>query len=169
MRADGTWLIEPKFEAARVRDVETAFVTISGATGLLRLRDGSWVIPPRPGAMCSIISPGILSRADRRRTFFSPAGEVWIDIESDRIDISLDLGLLAFRRDGRWGLVDTAGKAIVEPTYDLTQFLYRGIAWARRGDRWCAIERRGRPVPGIACETRPIEPPTGLYPCTVEG
>jgi hypothetical protein len=169
MRADGTWLVEPKFDAARLRDAETAFVTISGATGLLRLKDESWVIPPRPGTMCDV-SPGILSRSDRRRTFLSPTGEVWVDIESDQIVIGLEAGLLSFRRAGKWGLVDTAGKVIVEPTYDyLTHFRGRGIAWAKSGDRWCPIDRRGRPVPGIACEGDRVEPTGGSVPCTVEG
>ena len=90
-------------------------------------------------------------------------------MEADLIGISLDLGLLAFRRDGKWGLVDTAGKVIVEPTYDdLTQFQYRGIAWAKRGDRRCPVDRRGQPVPGIACETVPVEPVGGAFPCVVE-
>jgi hypothetical protein len=163
MRADGTWLIEPRFDAARLRDAETAFVTVAGATGLLRLKDESWVIPPRPGVMCDIHG-GVLSKSDRRRAIFSRTGEIWIDMEADLIGLSLDLGLLVFRRDGKWGLVDTAGKVTLEPTYDdLSHFLHRGVAWAKLGDRRCAIDRRGQAVPGIACEPPPTSRPADCF------
>jgi hypothetical protein len=41
MRSDGSWLVEPKFDAARYQHDGTAFVTVSGATGVLRLNDQS--------------------------------------------------------------------------------------------------------------------------------
>src|SRR5262249_6399383 len=78
MRADGRWLIEPKFDAAaRRRDGDTAFVTMAGATGVLRLTDQSWVVPQRPGVMCDI-GHAIMSQADGKRAILSPAGETWI-------------------------------------------------------------------------------------------
>ncbi len=85
LRSDGTWLIEPRFDAARIRTphTDTAFVTISGATGLMRLKDQSWVIAPRPGTMCDIIG-AILSRSEGKRAFLSREGETWIDIECGR-------------------------------------------------------------------------------------
>jgi hypothetical protein len=45
----------------------------------------------------------------------------------------------------------TAGQVTVEPQYDELDGFVRGIAWAKRGERWCAIDRRGRAVPSIAC------------------
>jgi WG containing repeat len=43
LRADGKWVIEPRFDAAGTRrDDDTAFVTIDGRTGVLRLKDQSW-------------------------------------------------------------------------------------------------------------------------------
>jgi hypothetical protein len=38
---------------------------------------------------------------------------------------------------------------MVEPQFDEIDGSERGIAWARRGERWCAIDRRGRDVPSI--------------------
>jgi len=40
-------------------------------------------------------------------------------------------------------LIDTAGQVTVEPQYDELDGIVRGIAWAKRGERWCAIDRRG--------------------------
>jgi hypothetical protein len=153
MRSDGAWLIEPKFDAARLRDDGTAFVTVSGATGVVRLSDQSWVVPPRPGAMCDI-NNAIVSQTDRERVILSKAGESWIDIGSPRIGLNLDFGLLTFLKEDKWGLIDTAGQIVVEPQFDEPVYFMpklRGVAWAKRDGNWCAIDRRGHSVPGIPC------------------
>jgi WG repeat protein len=170
MHADGTWLIEPRFDAvALLGDAGTAIVTVSGATGVLRLEDQSWVIPPRPGVMCGI-RHAIMWQGEGKRVILSPAGETWIDIGAERVGINLDLGLLTFLKNGKWGLVDTAGKVIVEPEYDAPVYFVpnlRGVAWAKRGERSCAIDRRGRPVPSLACTD--TDPMPGLaFQCRVE-
>lgn len=153
MQQDGSWLIEPAFDAARSRGQDTAFVTVPGATGVMRLTDRSWVVLPRRGVMCDI-DQAIMSQADGKRAILSRTGETWIDIGAERVGVNLEFGLLTFLRDGKWGLVDTVGQVIVEPQYDEQLFFtprLRGIAWARSGNRWCAVDRRGQSVPGIAC------------------
>jgi WG containing repeat len=172
MRSDGSWLIEPKFDAARFRGNDTAFVTVSGATGVLRLSDQSWVVPPRPGVMCDI-NNAIMSQADGTRVILSPTGEIWIDIGAERVGIRLDYGLLTFLKSGKWGLVDTAGQVIVEPRFDEPVFFtpnLRGVAWAKRNGNWCAVDRRGGSVPGIACaDTDPTGwSGGGRFECKVE-
>jgi WG repeat protein len=171
MRADGNWLIEPKFDAASIRrDGETAFVTISGATGLLRLTDQSWVIAPRPGVMCDI-KYAVMAQVDGRRAILSQTGESWIDIGAERIGIDPEFGLQTYLKDGKWGLVDTAGQVTVEPSYDAPVSFkpgLRGIAWAKREDKWCAIDRRGHAVSRIPCMDNDPIPTNGYFKCTVE-
>jgi hypothetical protein len=171
MQSDGSWLIEPKFDAARIRGTETAFVTVAGATGLLRLSDQSWVVPPRPGVMCDI-NHAIMSQSDGTRVILSRTGETWIDIGAERIGIILDDGLLTFLKGGKWGLVDTAGQVMVEPQFDEPVYFadrLRGVAWAKHDGNWCAIDRRGRSVPGIACaDADPTGRPGGRFECKVE-
>jgi len=171
MRADGSWLIEPKFDAANIRrDGETAFVTISGATGLLRLTDQSWVIPPRPGVMCDI-KYAVMAQVDGRRAILSQTGESWIDIGAERIGIDPEFGLQTYLKDGKWGLVDTAGQVMVEPSFDAPVLFtagFRGIAWAKHDDKWCAIDRRGQAVSSIPCMDKDPIPSTGHYNCKVE-
>jgi hypothetical protein len=171
MRSDGTWLIEPKFDAARRGRDDTAFVSVSGATGVLRLTDQVWVVPPRPGVMCEL-AHAIMWQADNKRVMLSPTGETWIDIGAERIGISFDPGLLTFLKNGKWGLVDTIGQVIVEPQFDepiYFQPILRGVAWAKRDGSWCAIDRRGRPVPSIPCaDTDPMGKPSGRFECKVE-
>jgi hypothetical protein len=171
MRSDGAWLIEPKFDAARFRGMDTAFVTVSGATGVLRLSDQSWVVAPRPGVMCDI-NNAIMSQADGKRVILSRSGETWIDIGAERVGIQLDYGLLTFLRGGKWGLVDTAGQVTVEPQFDDPVYFapgLRGVAWAKRDGNWCAIDRRGGSVPGIACtNTDPMPSWRSRFECKVE-
>jgi hypothetical protein len=171
MRSDGTWLIEPKFDAAKRRDKETAFVTVSGATGVLRLEDQSWTVPPRPGVMCDI-NYAIMSQSDGKRAILSRTGESWIDIGAERVGTNLDFGLVTFLKDGKWGLVDTAGRIVVEPRYDDPVYFVprlRGIAWAKHDGKWCAIDRRGRPVASIPCATTdPMGQVAGRFECKVE-
>jgi WG containing repeat len=170
MRSDGTWPIEPKFDAARRRDDDTAFVTVSGATGVLRLTDQSWVVPLRPGVMCDI-GNAIMLKADGKRVILSRTGETWIDIGAERVGITLDFGLLTFLKNGKWGLVDTAGQVIVEPQFDEPVYFLphlRGVAWAKRDGRWCAIDRRGRLVPSVACTDANPLGPQQPFECKVE-
>jgi hypothetical protein len=176
MRSDGTrsgttWLIEPKFDAARRRDADTAFVTVAGATGVLRLTDQSWVVAPRPGVMCGIGS-AIMSESGGKRVILSPTGDTWIDIGAERIGVALDLGLLTFLKNDKWGLVDTAGQVIMEPQFEQPVYFrpgLRGVAWAKREASWCAIDRRGNRVPGIACtDADPLGGPNGRFECKVE-
>jgi len=85
---------------------------------------------------------------------------------------NLDLGLVTFLKEDRWGLVDTVGGVVVEPQYDEPVYfvpLLRGIAWAKRDGKWCAIDRRGRPVASIPCATAdPMGQMGGRFECKVE-
>ena len=171
LNTDGSWLIEPRFDAARARDSETAFVTMDGATGVIRVKDQSWALAPRPGAMCDI-SYGTLSQSEGRRALLSRNGEAWIDTHVDRIGIDLEAGLLPFLKDGKWGWMDTAGTVVIQPIYDAEvgfRSSLRGIAWAKHDGRWCPIDRHGQDVPGLACaDRRPFGEGGGTFICAVE-
>jgi len=153
MRADGTWAVEPRFDAAALRGDGTALVTVAGATGVLLLANESWIVPPRPGMLCDI-RHALIWQHDGVRTVLSPTGETWIDLGAERVGINLDPGLIPFLKGGKWGLADTAGEVIAEPQFDDPVFFtpaFRGIAWAKRGNHWCAMDRRAHPIPDIPC------------------
>ena len=120
--------------------------------------------------MCDI-NNAIMSQTDAKRAILSQTGETWIDIGAERIGISLDYGLLTFFKNSKWGLVDTAGQVIVEPQFDKPTFFdpgLRGVAWAKREGRWCAIDRRGHPISSIPCaDADPVRGPR--RPVRVQG
>jgi hypothetical protein len=138
---------------------------------VLRLTDQSWVVAPRPGVMCGI-GGAIMAESGGKRVILSPTGETWIDVGAERIGVALDLGLLTFLKDGKWGLVDTAGQMVMEPQFEQPVYFrpgLRGVAWAKREAGWCAIDRRGNRVPGIACtDADPLGGPNGRFECKVE-
>jgi hypothetical protein len=113
-----------------------------------------------------------MSQAGGKRVILSLTGETWIDIDAERVGIILDYGLLTFLKRGKWGLVDTAGQVMVEPQFDEPVYFadrLRGVAWAKRDGNWCAIDRRGRSIPGIACaDADPTGRPGGRFECKVE-
>lgn len=171
LKTDGSWLIEPRFDAARLIDPETAFVTIDGATGVISLKDQSWVVAPRRTAMCEI-PYAILSQSDGHRTILSRSGRAWIDADVDRLGVDLEAGLLPILKDGKWGLMDTAGKVAIEAIYDEQVSFrptHRGIAWVKRDGRSCPIDRRGQDVPGMACvEPSRTNESGGFFRCAIE-
>jgi hypothetical protein len=58
---------------------------------------------------------------------------------------------------------------MVEPQFDELDGFVRGITWAKRGERWCAIDRLGRAVLSIACtDAVPVDLGSGAFPCKVE-
>jgi hypothetical protein len=105
--------------------------------------------------MCDV-SGVILSQNDGKRALLSPTGE----------------GLLPFLKNGKWGLIDTAGQVVFEPQFEEpVQFApaLRGVAWVKRDGNWCAIDRRGHTVPGIACAgSDPSGGPGSWFKCKVE-
>jgi WG containing repeat len=120
--------------------------------------------------MCHI-THGIYSKGEGRLALLSSNGESWLDIEAERIGINLEDGLLTFLKDGKWGLVDTAGQVMLQPAYDDPVFFkegFRGIAWVRRDNRWCPIDRRGHDVQGIACTDKNPLGAVGRFECKVE-
>jgi len=155
LNADGSWLIEPRFDAARARDSETAFVTMDGATGVIRVKDQSWAVAPRPGVMCDL-PYGILSQSEGRRALLSRTGEAWIDAHVDRIGIDLEAGLLPFLKDGKWGWMDTAGTVVIQPIYD-AEVGFRSSLRASPGRNTMAA---GAPSTGTARMCRDLHAPT---------
>jgi len=92
-------------------------------------------------------------------------------VGAERVGANLDFGLLTFLRNGKWGLVDTAGQVMVEPQFDEPVYFtpgLRGIGWAKRDGAWCAIDRRGRPVPDIACADANPLGPSVRFECKIE-
>jgi len=51
-----------------------------------------------------------------------------------------------FLEDGKWGLVDRAGKTVAAPTHDRIARFSDGLAAVRNEDRWGYVDDRGRPV-----------------------
>jgi WG containing repeat len=66
----------------------------------------------------------------------------------------------------KWGLVDTAGTVVVEPTGDAVLQFERGAAWFNRDKQWCAVDRRGHRIFSVDCiDRKPLGGTTGAFGC----
>jgi hypothetical protein len=97
----------------------------------------------------------------------SRQGESWVDIEAERMGVNLENGLLTFLKDEKWGLVDTAGQVMVQPAYDEPVVFLRGLAWAKRDNHSCPIDRHGHDIQGIACTDKRLPKPI-FFECKIE-
>ena len=52
-------------------------------------------------------------------------------------------GLLAVKKDGKWGYLDAAGKWVIAPQYDFAWHFDDGIAWVQKEKKWHAITKKG--------------------------
>ncbi len=74
------------------------------------------------------------------------------NIDREPYDVVDDVargGLIRVRKDGKVGFVDTWGKVVVEPQFDMAwDFLPNGLALVRDGERVFCIDAMGREVAG---------------------
>ena len=71
-------------------------------------------------------------------------------------------GVTAVRAGDKWGLVDVIGREAIEARFDEVSQFDRGISWSRTGGEWCAIDRRGKRISALPCQTtKPINAQDG--------
>ena len=77
--------------------------------------------------------------------------------------MAIQSGLVAARVDDKWGFIDASGALVIDANYEAFAVFERGIAWVKTdGSTWCAIDRRGQNVPGLACRDADPNPRPGM-------
>ncbi len=100
---------------------------------------------------------------DREWCYFDRTGKVLI-----RVSMGEDLAAGDLFVDGRlrvkdgftWGFKDSTGKWAIPPKYNDAKSFKDGLARVQQGDKWIAIDTRGREVPEDKRKIRPLEPPS---------
>ena len=114
-RPDGSWAIEPRFEAAEAFSGGCAAVQEDGRWGVLRA-DGSWLVEPRFG--------GAVALREGRCAVEAAEGWAFVDTEG-RLPFTerfrgvrpCSEGLAAVHTDAGWGFVDAQGQQRVAPRF----------------------------------------------------
>jgi hypothetical protein len=171
LRVDGTWAIEPRFDAAQPLTADKALVRVDGRAGIIEVATGNWVTPMRFDDVCSlgrglvgVMLSGTMGAVDESGDWvvepnYEPWRLSWLEQPSP------------VRSNGKWGFVDWAGNTIEAKFDDVRQF-ERGIAWARTQASWCPIDRRGNKVPAMTCQSTDPNPsqrphPERMAPCQI--
>ena len=116
INAQGNWVIEPKFKAAK--DFST--------DGIARVKSEGWTFIDKSGTE---ITPSIAGsygdfndglaycKSGKKVGFIDKTGKVVIDLQFDKVR-GFKNGYAAVRQGEKWGFIDTKGKWVIEPKFD---------------------------------------------------
>jgi hypothetical protein len=71
-------------------------------------------------------------------------------------DYALDFseGLVAVRRNGKWGFIDKTGKVVIKLQYDFVSGFSEGLAVVQNGRKWRYIDPSGKTIIELQIEGR---------------
>ena len=156
-RADGTWLVEPKFQQVDALIDGLARVTLNGKVGFID-RTGNLAIAPvfekawwfTPGVdRTSALRDGVFGVIDRTgawvfRTDYQQIHPAKAPGNDRQSEIVFDWH---FEKDDRWGLMDLDGRVVIGADFDQTiQYCADGRLVAYRNKEWLYYKADGSPL-----------------------
>lgn len=167
LRADATWAVEPIFDAISPGLPNGSVLARAGdRNGIIDASTGAWITTQRFERICHIRPDMAMAFEDGRRGILDAHGSWLIKPRDGRIGIRLQDGLVPAQSGERWGFADVEGTLAIEARYDAPTFFDRGINWARTGEAWCPIDRRGQPIEGLQCQpSDPLKRQFGVFAC----
>lgn len=132
MRSDGSFL-PGEFEMAGSFDGPQAVAYANGQWILVDDEGGQTALPEYEDIkldlyVCHIQGGVILARENGKYHIYDTSFQRLGDFEADDMDICIDMGLIAFARNGKWGFVDAEGNVVVEPQYAGAKSFANGFA-----------------------------------------
>lgn len=159
IRDDGTWAIEPRFDAVSPIGRDRAIATLDGRSGIFDVARDQWVTQTPFDAICGglpyfiNVLPFIGVVLDGKHGVIDANGRWVIQAKYESAIGGPRLGLIPFRAGDKWGFIDPLGNETIAPRFEAVSLFDRGISWTQTSNEWCAIDRRGRPIASIACQT----------------
>ena len=78
----------------------------------------------------------VAAKEDGKYQMFNDDGKQANKFTASNMDICMSDGLIAFEKDGKWGFVNTAGKTVIEPTYENAKSFSKGLAAVCKNGKW---------------------------------
>jgi hypothetical protein len=95
----------------------------------------------------SYIKKGVMvAKTDDKYKLYDKKGKQIGNFECDDIDVVTDDGLIAFKKDGKWGFVNTSGKVVIDAAFDSAKSFSNGLAGVCSGEKWGFIDESGTVV-----------------------
>jgi hypothetical protein len=160
IKRSGAWLIEPRFVEAPWTCADL-IARIAGPLGREK-PDGTWLIEPQVERAAPFAGRFSTVKFNGKFGVIDSNGEWVIAPRWRSYGMNLRAGAIPARFDDKWGFIDASGALIIEPKYDAFSTFERGISWAKTGNTWCAIDRRGQSVPGLICQDIDPNPKPGV-------
>lgn len=92
----------------------------------------------------------MFAKSDGKYKLYDKEGKRVGSFECDDVDVITEDGIVAFKKNDKWGFVDTTGKVIVEPQFDSAKSFSNGLAAVCQGERWGFADQEGNIV--IDCQ-----------------
>ncbi|MDR0510759.1 MAG: WG repeat-containing protein [Rikenellaceae bacterium] len=107
--------------------------------------DGRTVVAPVFDSAAEFTEPEGLAATSLagKPHFIDRRGRVAINCSHLEAVNSFSEGLAAFRRDGMWGYMNTAGREAIAPRYEAAAAMHEGYAAVKLGGKWGYIDSRG--------------------------
>jgi WG repeat protein len=160
IKRDGAWLIEPRFSEAPSFSCGYLIAKIDGRFGHVK-PDGTWFIEPGFEKIGRLAGGFDTVKINGKFGVIDDTGAWLIEPRWAAYGMALDGGLVAARFQEKWGFIDASGALVINDKYDEFSYFQRGISWVKAGNSWCAIDRRGRSVPTLACQNADPKPKLG--------
>ena len=156
-RADGSWLVEPKFEHAVPLSDGLARVSVNGKIGFID-RTGNFVIEPvfdkagwfKPGLeRTSAERDGIFGVIDKAGSWVFRTSYQQVHFATIRGRDPKSETLLGwhFKKADRWGLLDLDGRVVLDPDFDQTiQHCADGRLVGYKNKEWLHFKEDGSPL-----------------------
>jgi len=139
----GEWHIQPKFKVAKSFHGDFAIALEGKKAGFIN-RKGDWVIQPTFDRVKNFDSGIAVVLKNKRWFYISVSGEeVLTDVVTDKI-YDFKNGVAFIRQDDLIGLIDVAGKVIVEPKFLKIKKFINGYAKIQETGKWGLIDVKGQ-------------------------
>ncbi len=99
----------------------------------------------------SYLKNGIMfAKIDGKYKMYDKDGKRINTFECDDVDVITDDGIIAFKKNDKWGFVDSTGKVIVEAKFDNAKSFSNGLAAVCQDEKWGFVDKTGSVV--IDCQ-----------------
>jgi hypothetical protein len=140
----GVVVITPQFEAALPFRYGRARVRLGNRWGFID-KDGKYIGSPTflwATEFSGDFAP--VQTSDRVFALVDRSGKIVLLDKVEQLQYGFTEGLMAAAFGGKWGFIDTVGKWVVDPQFELAWPFEDGLAPVRVGGRWGYVDRKGK-------------------------
>ena len=154
IKENGSWLVEPRLDDAKSFQDGFAIASLDRKFGYINAQ-GEWIIKPMFDEASQFVNGLAIVVMGGNKSIIDKTGNRLTNTKLRALDFTANRGLLPVQSGKLWGFADVSGTMIIKEQYDAVTHFVRGISWVKLRNTWCPIDRRGRSVQSLPCESFP--------------